>query len=575
MTTPRTIMSLAVATVTVAAGVMLTAPPATAGHRQGDPSRSATVPVRLISINDFHGNLEPPTGSGGRIVDESGVSVPAGGVAYLATHLKSLVDQDSVVVAAGDLIGASPLISAAYHDEPTVDILGRIGLKVSSVGNHEWDEGLTELERIQNGGCHPVDGCSPAGKWEGAAYQYLAANVLKDDRIDHWVLPPVAIKKINGVKVGFIGLVTQTTPSIVTASGIQGLEFTDEIEAGNRAARLLRLAGVHAIVALVHEGDQITPNASPDACPVIPGAGTRIAQGLSADVDVVVMGHSHQAYICHTQDPSGQDRVYTQGSSFGRVLTTIDFQVNQRTDEVVRSSVVADNHVVTRDVTADPDISAQVQTWKDRVSVVADKPVGSITADLTRTPPTASGETGLGDVIADAQLEATRTGGNAVIALMNPGGVRADLTFAQSGSEGDGVVTYGEAFTVQPFNNLMQVVTLTGAQLDALLEQQWQNGGAVVRILQPSASLTYTMNLAQPIGSRVSDIKIAGVPVTDTGSYRVAANNFLMGGGDGFTVFTQGTDLWSGPLDIDALVAYFGAHSPVAPPVIDRITLAG
>jgi 5'-nucleotidase len=566
--TSRSFPRIAVAGIVAATGLAIAAGPVSASPQHHKPPQ--TVPVRLVSINDFHGNLEPPTGSGGAIVNESGVSVPAGGAAYLATHLKTLVNKDSAIVAAGDLIGASPLISAAYHDEPTVELLGKLGLKVSSVGNHEFDEGITELKRIQDGGCHPTDGCSPAGTWKGADYKYLAANVLKEKN-DQYVLPPVAIKRINGVNVGFIGLVTQTTPSIVTASGIAGLKFTEEVEAGNRAAKLLRHAGVKAIVALVHEGDQITPNQSPDACPVIQGAGTRIAQGLSPDVDLVIMGHSHQAYICKTKDPAGQDRVYTQGSSFGRVLTTVDFQVDKKTGDVVRSSVVADNHVVTRDVTPDPITTQFVQTWKDRVATVANKAIGRITADLTRASGP-SGETTLGDVIADAQLEATKTGGNAEIALMNPGGVRADLPYAQSGSEGDGVVTYGEAFTVQPFNNLMQVVTLTGAKLDALLEQQWQAGG-IVRILHPSASLTYTMSPAQPIGSRVSNIKINGTPVTDTQSIRVAANNFLVGGGDGFTVFKDGTDLWSGPLDIDAFVAYMGAHSPIAPPALDRITV--
>ena len=564
-------MRVAVAGIVAATGLAISTSPASAHPKP--PKPPVTVPVRLVSLNDFHGNLEPPTGSGGVIVNESGVSVPAGGAAYLATHLRSLAGPNSAIVAAGDLIGATPLISAAYHDEPTVEILGKLGLSVSSVGNHEFDEGITELQRIRNGGCHPTDGCSPAGRWKGAKYKYLAANVLKESN-DRYVLPPVAIKKVNGVKVGFIGLVTQTTPSIVTASGIAGLKFTEEVEAGDRAARLLRLAGVKAIVALVHEGDQITPNQSPDACPTTPGAGSRIARGLSSDVDLVVMGHSHQAYICRTQDPAGQDRLYTQGSSFGRVLTTIDFQVDKKTGEVVRSSVVADNHVVTRDVAADPEITQFVQTWKDRVATVANKQVGTITADIGRAAGT-SGETALGDLIADAQLAAAKTGGNAEIALMNPGGVRADLTFAQSGSEGDGVVTYGEAFTVQPFNNLVQVVTLTGAKLDALLEQQWQNGGAIVRVLQPSASLTYTMSLSQPIGSRVSDIKINGVAVTDTQEIRVAANNFLVGGGDGFTVFKEGADLWSGPLDIDAFVSYMGAHAPTGPPAVNRITLGG
>ncbi|MDH2426947.1 bifunctional metallophosphatase/5'-nucleotidase [Sphaerisporangium sp. TRM90804] len=569
--TSRSLMRVSVAGIIAATGLALAVAPASAHPKPTKPAK--TVPVRLVAINDFHGNLEPPTGSSGAIVNEAGTSVPAGGAAYMATHLKSLVNKDTAVVAAGDLIGATPLISAAYHDEPTVELLGKLGLDVSSVGNHEFDEGITELRRIQDGGCHPTDGCSPAGRWKGAKYEYVGANVLKEKN-DRFALPPTSIQKVNGVKVGFIGLVTQTTPTIVSSAGIEGLRFAEEVESGNRAAALLRRQGVKAIVALVHEGDSITPNQSPDACPVTPGAGSRIASGLSADVDLVVMGHSHQAYICKTKDPAGQDRYYTQGSSFGRVLTKIDFQVDKKTGEIVRSSVAPDNNVVTRDVVADPQITQFVQTWKDRVAAVANREIGQITADIGR-PASPSGETPLGILIADAQLEATRAGGQAEVALMNPGGVRTDLTFAQSGSEGNGVVTYGEAFAVQPFNNLMQVVTLTGAQLDALLEQQWQNGGATVRILQPSASLTYTMNLSQPIGSRVSEIKVNGTAVTDTQAIRVAANNFLVGGGDGFSVFTQGTGLWSGPLDIDALVAYFEAHSPVAPPVVGRITVAG
>ncbi|WP_346742671.1 bifunctional metallophosphatase/5'-nucleotidase [Spongiactinospora sp. TRM90649] len=527
------------------------------------PGKARTVPVRLIAVNDFHGNLEPPTGSGGRIVNEQGTTVDAGGAAYLATHIKALADANTVTVAAGDLIGATPLISAAYHDEPTVELLGKLGLDVSSVGNHEFDEGYRELLRIIGGGCHKTDGCTPAGRWRGAAYDYLGANVRFKKAPELPALAPFSVKKVNGVNVGFIGLVTKSTPSIVTAEGIRDLTFVDEIEAANRTSKALKLLGVKAQVVLVHEGDQVAPNQSPDACPVIIGAGSRIANGVSADVDMVVMGHSHQAYVCKTKDPAGADRYVTQGSSFGRVLTTLDFQVDTRTKDVVRSTVAADNHVVTRDVPADPEITTFVQTWKDRVAEVANRRIGSITADLTRTA-APSGETALGGVIADAQLEATRTGGNAEIALMNPGGVRADLTYAP-----DGVVTYGEAFTVQPFNNLMQVITLTGAQLDALLEQQYQ----VNRILQPSATLSYTVGSSAPVGSKVSDIKINGVPVTDTQSVRVAANNFLVGGGDGFSVFTQGTDVWSGPLDIDALVAYFGARSPVAPPAPNRITV--
>ncbi|MBB5138841.1 5'-nucleotidase [Thermocatellispora tengchongensis] len=567
--TPRLNKRLVLAALAAATGVAVAVgPPAAAGQSgaSGTAGRPAkTVPVRLIAVNDFHGNLEPPTGSSGRIVDETGTTVDAGGAAYMATHIKQMADANTTLVAAGDLIGATPLISAAYHDEPTVELLGKLGLEVSAVGNHEFDEGYKELLRIMKGGCHPVDGCSPAGKWRGAEYDYLGANVRFKKAPEVPAIAPFSVKRINGVKVGFIGLVTATTPSIVTAEGIKDLTFVEEVAAANRASKALRALGVKAQVVLVHEGDQINAGQSPDACSVVPGAGSRIAQGVTPEIDLVIMGHSHQAYICKVKDPAGQDRYVTQGSSFGRVLTQFDFQVDKRTGDVVRSSVVADNRVVTRNVTPDPEIAAFVQTWKDRVAEVANRQIGTITADITRTP-AASGETPLGNLIADAQLEATTTGGNAQVALMNPGGVRADLTFGTD----NGVVTYGEAFTVQPFNNLMQVVTLTGAQLDALLEQQYQ----VNRVLAPSASLTYTVSASAAVGSKVSDIKINGTPVTETQQIRVAANNFLVGGGDGFTVFTQGTDLWSGPLDIDAFVAYFGAHSPVAPPATNRITVA-
>ncbi|WP_432869562.1 bifunctional metallophosphatase/5'-nucleotidase [Microbispora rosea] len=549
-----------------------------------------SVPIRLLTINDLHGNLEPPTGSSSRILDPNGANTDtdgsltgiagakysiAGGASYLAAHLKQLRDPNTLLVAAGDLIGASPLLSAAYHDEPTVALLDKLGLTTSSAGNHEFDEGIDELNRIMNGGCHPVDGCSPAGEWKGTKFDYLGANVLKEGNGDY-ALPPYFVKKIHGVDIGFIGLVTQTTPNIVTAAGIKGLKFTEEVAAANKVSKDLAKRGVKAQVVLVHEGDNITPNQDPSSCPVVPGNGSRIATGLDPQIDLVISGHSHQAYVCKVKDPAGQDRVYTQGSSFGRAITQIDFRIDRKTKDVIRSSVVAKNNVVTRTVTPDADTEAYIKTWQERVSTVANKQIGTITANIGRGSNV--GETPLGDLIADAQLEATKDGGNAEIALMNPGGVRTDLSYAQSGSEGDGVVTYGEAFQVQPFNNLMQVVTLTGAQLKALLEQQiWTvdpaTGGITQRILQPSSSLTYTFDTTKPVGSRVSDIKINGTAVTDTQQIRVAANNFLVGGGDGFTVFTQGTDLWSGPLDIDAFVAYMGAHSPIAPPATGRINL--
>ncbi|MEV4380507.1 bifunctional metallophosphatase/5'-nucleotidase [Streptosporangium sp. NPDC049644] len=594
----RSFLRLAMACVLAGAGVTLATGPAEAGNK---PAK--TVPVRLLSLNDFHGNLEPPTGSSGRMVDETGATVEAGGAAYVATHLKQLSDKNTLKVAQGDLIGATPLISAAYHDEPSVEFLGKVGVTASAVGNHEFDEGYAELKRIMNGGCHPVDGCSPAGRWKGAGYSYLGANVvfkrpaqgaekqaldalggtntaslralLKDYGIP--ALPPVAIRWMNGVPIGFIGLVTGSTPSIVTSEGIKDLDFIDEVKAANVASRLLKIVGVKAQVVLVHEGDQVTAGQSPDSCSAQPGAGNRIATQVDAEVDMILSGHSHQAYLCTVTDPKGAGRLYSQGGSFGRVITKVDFQVDVKTRDVVRSSVVADNQVVTRTVTPDPEISAFVQTWKDRVAPVANRPIGKITADITNTA-SASGESSLGNLIADGQLAATRTGGNAQIALMNPGGVRAGLTYAGSpAGEGDGVVTYGEAFTVQPFNNLMQVVTLTGAQLKTVLEQQFTGGPnaqAFTKILQPSSNFTYTYSTSAPWGSKISAMRIDGVDVTDTQTIRVAANNFLVGGGDAFAAFTGGTDLWSGPLDIDAFAAHFAANPLITPPVPNHITVA-
>jgi 5'-nucleotidase len=610
--TSRTLLRLAMAGAVTASGVLLaglpadvskaaaTVPVQPAGFPAAASRAAPTVPVRLLALNDFHGHLEPPSGSSGRMVDEHGHTVEAGGAAYLATHMKSLADKNTIAVAQGDLIGATPLISAAYHDEPSVEFLGRLGLEVAAVGNHEFDEGYAELRRIMKGGCHPVDGCSPAGPWKGATFDYVGANVLfknRNERTDAlsalgggakltkllagWgvpALPPVSVKWMNGVPIGFIGLVTRTTPGIVTSEGVKDLTFADEVKAANVASKLLKLVGVKAQVVLMHEGDQVTAGQSPDACAAIPGAGSRVATQADPEIDLVLSGHSHQAYLCTVVDPAGRDRLYSQGGSFGRVITQVDLRVDTRSRDIDRASVVADNQVVTRTVTPDAEISAFVRTWKDRVAPVANRPVGAITADISNTA-APSGESPLGNLIADAQLAATREGGGAQVALMNPGGVRASLSYAGSAAgEGDGVVTYGESFTVQPFNNLMQVVTLTGAQLRTVLEQQFTGGPnnqAFTKILQPSANLTYTYSTGAAWGAKVSDIEIDGVPVTDAQPIRVAANNFLVGGGDAFQAFTEGTDLWSGPLDIDAFVAHLGRNNPVAPPATDRITVTG
>lgn len=317
------------------------------------------------------------------------------------------------------------------------------------------------------------------------------------------------------------------------------------------------------MVLLVHEGDQVVKGSKPNDCGVVPDAGTRIATQADPDIDMVLSGHTHQQYICTVKDPNGQPRLFSSGSSFGRIISQVDFQVDRRHDDIVRTSVKAVNHVVTRDVPPDPDTEKFVETWKERVAPVANKKIGTITADLKRDP-SPSGETPLGDVIADAQLEAVKDKG-AQVAVTNPGGVRTELVYKDGGT-----VTYGDAFAVQPFSNVTGVTTLTGKQVDDLLEQQWTSAGE--KILQPSSGLHFTIDRSKAIGDRVSNITIDGKAVDPAASYRIAANNFLLGGGDGFTTFTQGKDQVLGPIDLDALVSYFGSHSPIAPPALDRIS---
>ncbi|MGH8866777.1 MAG: bifunctional metallophosphatase/5'-nucleotidase [Actinomycetes bacterium] len=535
---------------------------------------SRTVDLQLLAVNDFHGNLEAPSGSGGRIVvgtnpDGTPRTVDAGGAEYLATHLANLRagHPNSLTVAAGDLIGATPLLSAAFHDEPTVESLGTMGLDVTSVGNHEFDEGQAELLRMADGGCHPVDGCFDEDGWSGADFPYLAANVVKESTGDT-LLPPTWVKKVDGVKVGFIGMTLEGTPDIVTQSGIEGLEFRDEVETANALVPALQRKGVQAIVVLLHEGG-IQPGLY-DECTGISGPVVGIAENLDPAIDVMVTGHTHQGYNCTIDDPAGDPRLVTSASSFGRLVTEIDLTLDHRTNDVVRPSATATNHIVTRDVAKDPAQTQLIAKWRELLGPIASQPVGTITADINRVPD-ASGENPLGDLIADAQLADTAPAdrGGAVAAFMNPGGVRADLSFAP-----DGVVTFEEAFSVQPFTNLLVTMTLTGAQLDTMLEQQFGNPDpAQNRILLPSDNVHYTWSASAPKGSKVSELTFGGTPVDPSASYRVTVNSFLADGGDGFSVLREGTDRLVGATDLDAFTAYLSANSPAAPPATDRIDM--
>lgn len=544
----------------------------------GSPATAApstTTDIRLITLNDFHGNLQPPAGSSGRVTLPDGTTVNAGGAAYLATHLKQLRAQvrNSVVLSAGDNIGASPLDSALFHDEPTMDLLNQLGVAASTVGNHELDEGYRELLRMQFGGCHPTDGCQFHSSYPGARFPFLGANITFDNGLP--AVLPFTVTVSGGVPVGVIGVTLEDLPLVVTPEAIEGLKFGDEVEAINKTSRLLDVLGIKTQVVLLHQGDN-TEGGGPDDCRTIPGAATTIAKGASPSVDVIFTGHSHQQYNCVVDDPAGNPRTLIQGASFGRLLSVVDIKVDRRTHDVVRSATKAHNEIVTRDVTPDPAAKALADEATAKAAPIANREVGSITADLVRAAP-ASGESTLGDVIADAQLAAT-TANDAQLAMTNPGGIRTDLNFAGSAAgEGDGVVTYGEAFAVQPFSNIMQTMTLTGAQLKTVLEQQWQpqaDGSVQVRMLQISSTLHYTWSQSAPIGSKISNITVAGVPVTDTATYRVSVNNFIAAGGDGFAELRNGTDIAGGPVDLDAFTAYLTAHPNLAPPPSDRITMA-
>ena len=557
----RTTFSLLIALALLAAIAM----PAAAGKPQ-------TVEVQILAINDFHGNLEPPGGSSGRITLPGGATVNAGGAEFLSTHIQQLraTNPNTIFLSAGDNIGASPLLSALFHDEPTIEALNMMGMEYSAVGNHEFDEGVDELLRMQNGGCHPVDGCQDGDDFAGAAFKFLTANVeWKDRHKPKTLFPPVKIRTFKKAKVAFIGVSLESTPTIVTPSGVAGLNFLPEVASVNALVPLLQAKGVRAIVVVLHNGGSQT--GFYNECVNLSSDITGIAEGLDDEVDVLITGHTHNAYNCVVDN-----KLVTGASSFGRLITDIDLTIDRGTGDVVAKQ--ANNVIVTRDVPADPAVTALIDKYKVVAGPLANRVIGSITADITRTA-TAAGESALGDVIADAQLAATALPGygDAVVAFMNPGGIRADLTYNQiSGGELPGEVTYGEAFTVQPFGNSLVTMSLTGAQIDTLLEQQFDNPlPGQMRILQVSQGFTYTWSASAPTGNKVdiASIMINGVPIDPAGVYRVTVNSFLADGGDRFTVLTQGTDRLGGALDLDALIAYFAAFSPVPPGPMDRIIM--
>jgi len=525
---------------------------------------AAPVELRILAINDFHGYLRPPPG-GIRIADPDdntkSIVVPAGGSERMATIVQQLREghSNTIFVAAGDLIGASPFLSAMFHDEPTIESMSMMGLALASVGNHEFDEGKDELLRMQNGGCHPVDKCRGPHPFPGAKFHYLAASTI-DKATGKTVFPAYEIREFEGIPVAFIGLTLKGTPNIISPDSAVGLEFRDEAETVNALVAELKARGVEAIVVLIHEGG--FPSGGYNECPGISGPIVDIVKKFDHAVDVVISGHTHQAYVCEIDG-----RLVTSGDKYGTLVTAIDLKLDRATRDIV--SAKASNTIVRISGTPkDPEQTALLESYDRLAAPIANKPAGSVTETLSRAPNPA-GESALGDIIADAQLAATSAAasGGAVIAFTNPGGVRIDIARKE-----DGAVTYADIFASQPFRNQLVTLTLTGKQIKEALEQQWSDPKRP-RILQVSKGFAYAWDGAKPDGERIlaERMSLNGTPIDPAAPYRITVNNFLSVGGDGFTVFRDGTAQQFGIYDADALDAYFRANSPIAPEQPQRI----
>ncbi|PHM39980.1 Adenosine synthase A [Xenorhabdus mauleonii] len=513
-----------------------------------DPAN--VVEVRVLGLNDFHGALKAP-----------GPNQP-GGIEYMSTLIKELKQENpnNIVVAAGDLIGASPLLSSMFHDEPSIEALSLAGLDASSVGNHEFDKGKDELLRKQNGGCHPVTGCQGPKPFKGADFQYLSANVTVN-QTGKTLFPEYVIKEFDGVPVAFIGLTLEGTPAIVTPQGTAGLTFSNEVKTINALVPELQKKGVKAIGVLIHEGAAQKRDGGKidvNACNDVTGKVLDVVNHLDKEVDFVISGHTHQAYNCVINGKS-----VTSAQSNGALLTQLDLKLDKTTKDVVgfkAKNIWVDN----RKYAKDPKITELLSSYEKIATPLANRVIGKLESNLTKET-NAGGESALGKVIADAHLYATtaKADGEAQIAFVNSGGIRAPMDA--------GNVTYNAIYTVQPFSNIMVTKTLTGEQIKQLLEQQWDRTRP--QVLQVSHSFQYSWDSTKPAGNRViaGSMKINGKPVEMSAKYRVAANEYLATGGSNFSVFKEGTDpVYSVP-DVDAVVKYFKEKSPIRYPEQDRI----
>lgn len=521
------------------------------------------IVVQMLAINDFHGNLEAPKDPVS-VVSSSGRASATGGVAQLASALEQARQgqPNTITVAAGDLIGASPLTSAWFLDEPTVEAMTVLGLSVASVGNHEFDKGSSELLRMQNGGCEAYTRRQPCrlDRFHGAGFQYLSANVLKADGTT--LFPPTAIRQVGPIKIAFIGETLKETGSLVTPAGVAGLHFADEAATANALVPQLKAAGADVIVLLIHQGGKLPETYVEQGCEGLSGAILPILDKLDPAITTVVSGHTHQAYSCIVH-AGGAKRLLTSAGKYGYLFTDIELRFDPSTHALIAQS--AANVPVASGVAVDPKVASLVRRYSDAVAPVANRVVGHLAAAAPNSE--SNRESPAADLIADATLAATSDAedGGAQLALVNASGVRVGLPA--------GDVTYGDAFEMMPFGNNLLVMTLTGAQLKAALEQQYRSAGQAA-VLAPSDGFTYSVDMSKPEGSRVADLRLRDKPVDPRASYRVALNNYLASGGDGLTVFTSGTNVTdAGIIDVDAFVDWLAKIDQ--PPVANRIRISG
>lgn len=547
---------------------------------QGRTAAAGPVTVGIAAINDFHGNLEPPKQSVVIPDGKGGVlSVPAGGAAWLASAVRQVRGQYAhhLTIAAGDLMGSSPLASALFLDEPAVEVMNRLGLDFNAVGNHEFDYGVPELLRKQTGGCAKFTEKQPCQleRFRGARFRFLAANTVTPG--GKTLFPGTALRSFGSgagrVTVGLIGMTLKGTADLVNARVNAAVSFRDEADTANALVADLKAKGADAVVLVIHEGGRTSGLPDPDGCTALSGGIRPILDRLDTRVDLVISGHTHWSYVCdYAAYNPARPFLLTSAGVWGEYVTDIALVIDPATHRVVARR--AKNVVVQSEAYAsplreipntdavprfapDPAIAAYVARYVEASKAQVGRRAGWLAEPLEKAEGSAWGTGGrLGNLIADAQLEATRPAG-AQIACTNPFGIRRSLL-----TQPDRSVTFGDLYLVQPFNSELVTVTLSGAELAEAMEQQLDSD-APEQLLACSAGFQQTIDRSRPEGQRVVSLTLGGVAIDPAQSYRVTVNSFLAGGGDSFAAFVKGRERTVGMTDIAALEAYLKPASPM------------